>query len=136
MKLNSPGSPSLASLAFIVNRGSIAQQNLTRCAPCGAVAPRVLGTPATKIADKAKAGRLFCALPRVAYGTFRLAAKRRVNSTLSEIIAPLISADLLSALGITNVNCRWEPGQTKQRRRPTVSPLKTEFDGAMKYNYV
>ena len=58
------------------------QQNLTRCAACGAVAPRLLGTPATKIADKAQAGRLFCALPRVAYGTFRLTAKRRVNSAL------------------------------------------------------
>jgi len=30
----------------------------------------VLGRSATKIADKAQAGRLFCALPRVAPGTF------------------------------------------------------------------
>jgi len=56
------------------------------------VAPRVLGPTRQKIADKAQAGRLFCALPRVAYGTFRLTAKRRVNSTLSEIIAPWLSA--------------------------------------------
>jgi len=49
------------------------------------VAPRVLGRSATKIADKAQAGRLFCALPRVAPGTFRLAAKRQVKSTLYDM---------------------------------------------------
>jgi hypothetical protein len=37
---------------------------------CGAVAPRVLGPTRQKIADKAQAGRLFCALPRGAPGTF------------------------------------------------------------------
>jgi len=35
---------------------------------CGAVAPRVLGPTRQKIADKAQAGRLFCALPRGAPG--------------------------------------------------------------------
>ena len=39
-------------------------------ARCGAVAPRVLGPTRQKIADKAQAGRLFCALPRGASGTF------------------------------------------------------------------
>ena len=42
----------------------------TCCARCGAVAPRVLGPTRQKIADKAQAGRLFCALPRGAPGTF------------------------------------------------------------------
>jgi len=32
--------------------------NFTRCARCGAVAPRVLGHSAAKIADGAQAGRL------------------------------------------------------------------------------
>ncbi|AFM13970.1 hypothetical protein Turpa_3332 [Turneriella parva DSM 21527] len=41
----------------------------TCCARCGAVAPRVLGPTRQKIADKAQAGRLFCALPRGASGT-------------------------------------------------------------------
>ena len=40
----------------------------TCCARCGAVAPRVLGPTRQKIADKAQAGRLFCALPRGAPG--------------------------------------------------------------------
>jgi len=83
-----------------VNRKILRPTKFTRCARCGAVAPRVLGTPATKIADKAQAGRLFCALPRVAYGTlmvlnmplFKLARlycvahhQRRVNSTLCDM---------------------------------------------------
>jgi hypothetical protein len=42
----------------------------TCCARCGAVAPRVLGPTRQKIVDKAQAGRLFCALPRGAPGTF------------------------------------------------------------------
>jgi len=42
----------------------------TCCAPCGAVVPRVLGPTRQKIVDKAQAGRLFCALPRGAPGTF------------------------------------------------------------------
>jgi len=50
-----------------------AQRHTTKftcCARCGAVAPRVLGPARQKIADKAQAGRLFCALPRGAPGTF------------------------------------------------------------------
>jgi len=40
------------------------------------VAPRVLGPTRQKIADKAQAGRLFCALPRGASGTFGDTSRR------------------------------------------------------------
>jgi len=50
--------------------GLLQLTNFTCCARCGAVAPRVLGPARQKIADKAQAGRLFCALPRGASGTF------------------------------------------------------------------
>jgi hypothetical protein len=66
--------------AYILPSPSVARQfssflarrltKFTCCARCGAVAPRVLGPTRQKIADKAQAGRLFCALPRGAPGTF------------------------------------------------------------------
>jgi len=51
----------------------------------------VLGHSAPKIADKAQAGRLFCALPRGAPGTKMACGEdtathfRQVNPTLAEI---------------------------------------------------
>ena len=56
---------------------------------CGAVAPRVLGPTRQKIADKAQAGRLFCALPRGASGTIG-DAKVAFQTELMTLASPIV----------------------------------------------
>jgi len=71
------GSQTSANKIYLLRPGSL------RCHP-------VLGHSAPKIADKAQAGRLFCALPRGAAGTKMACGEdatthfRQVNPTLGE----------------------------------------------------
>jgi len=78
----------------------------------------VLGHSAPKIADKAQAGRLFCALPRGAAGTKMACGEdatthfRQVNSTLCDIGAGIYLIWQVSEIcfGANTLWPAWENG--------------------------